>query len=84
MTESKLRRDGHKKDGHKKEGTLEHEITPDTVWRLAEVAGITVPAEDVDSVVAALRAYRSAFKPVEALDLTEVDPVVVTDPRWTR
>lgn len=84
MTESKLRKNGDKKDGHKKEGTLEHEITPDTVRRLAEVAGITVPAEDVDSVVAALRAYRSAFKPVEALDLTEVDPVVVTDPRWTR
>ena len=79
MTESKKT-----KDGYKKEGALEHEITPDTVRRLAEVAGITVPAEDVDSVVAALRAYRSAFKAVEALDLTEVDPVVVTDPRWTR
>lgn len=79
MTEKKKRT-----DGYKKEGTLEHEITPDTVRRLAEIAGITVPAEDLDSVVAALRAYRSAFKPVEALDLTEVDPVVVTDPRWTR
>ena len=84
MTAGKLRKDGHKNHAYKKEGTLEHEITPDTVRRLAEVAGITVPAEDVDSVVAALRAYRSAFKPVEALDLTEVDPVVVTDPRWTR
>ena len=79
MTMSEPRR-----DGHKKEGTLEQEITPDTVRRLAEVAGITVPTEDVDSVVAALRAYRSAFKQLEALDLTEVDPVVVTDPRWTR
>jgi hypothetical protein len=79
MTES-----GQRKDGHKKEGTLDQEITPDTVRRLAEVAGITVPAEDVDSVVAALRAYRSAFRPLETLDLTEVDPVVVTDPRWTR
>lgn len=72
------------KDGHKKEGPLAKEITPDTVRSLAEVAGITVPAEDIDSVVAALRAYRSAFEPIEALDLTEVDPVVVTDPRWTR
>ncbi len=79
MTENQKR-----KDGHKKEGTLTNEITRDTVRRLAEVAGITMPAEDVDSVVAALRAYRSAFEPVEALDLTEVDPVVVTDPRWTR
>ncbi len=79
MTESQKR-----KNGHKKEGTLDKEITPDTVRLLAEFAGITVPAEDVDSVVAALRAYRLAFEPVEALDLTEVDPVVVTDPRWTR
>lgn len=79
MTESKRR-----SNGHKKEGKLDQEITPDTVRRLAEVAGITMPDEDVDSVVAALRAYRSAFKPVDALDLTEVDPVVVTDPRWTR
>lgn len=79
MTASRKR-----KGGYRKEGALEHEITPDTVRQLADVAGITVPAEDVDSVVAALRAYRSAFKAVEALDLTEVDPVVVTDPRWNR
>lgn len=79
-----MTKSGQRKDGHKKEGTLDQEITPDTVRRLAEVAGITVPAEDMDSVVAALRAYRSAFKPLESLDLTEVDPVVVTDPRWTR
>ena len=63
---------------------MENEITADTVRRLAEVAGITVPDEDVESVVAALRTYRSAFKAVQDLDLTEVDPVVVTDPRWNR
>ena len=60
------------------------EINADTVRRLAQVAGITVPDEDVDSVVAALCTYREAFKALEKLDLTEVDPVVVTDPRWTR
>jgi len=79
-----MKKNGPRRNGHKKEGTLKQEITPDTVLRLAEVASITVPDEDVDSVVAALRAYRSAFEPVEALDLTEVDPVVVTDPRWLR
>ena len=71
-------------DGHNKENGMEHEVTGDTVRQLAKVAGITVPDEDIDSVVAALRVYRSAFKPLEALDLTEVDPVVVTDPRWNR
>jgi len=63
---------------------MEREITADTVRRLAEVAGITVPDDDLESVVAALRTYRSAFKAVQDLDLTEVDPVVVTDPRWNR
>ena len=69
---------------NKKEDVLDQEITPDTVRRLAEFAGLTLPDEDVDSVIAALRAYRSAFSVVEKLDLTEIDPVVVTDPRWTR
>ena len=63
---------------------MEQEITGDTVRQLAKVAGIKVPDEDMDSVVAALRVYRSAFKALEALDLTEIDPVVVTDPRWNR
>jgi Asp-tRNA(Asn)/Glu-tRNA(Gln) amidotransferase C subunit len=63
---------------------MQNEITSDTVRRLAEVAGIRVPDDDLESVVAALRTYRSAFKAVEDLDLTEVDPVVVTDPRWNR
>lgn len=63
---------------------MQQEITADTVRQLASVVGITVPEEDVDAVAAALRSYRAAFEAVEALDLTEVDPVVVTDPRWTR
>ena len=71
-------------DGHNKEKAMELEVTSDTVRQLAKVAGITVPDEDMDSVVAALRVYRAAFKSLEALDLTEVDPVVVTDPRWNR
>ena len=63
---------------------MEKEITADTVRRLAEVVGIVVPEEDLAGVVATLRSYKTAFAAVEALDLTEVDPVVVTDPRWER
>jgi Asp-tRNA(Asn)/Glu-tRNA(Gln) amidotransferase C subunit len=63
---------------------MEKEITADTVRRLAEVAGIQVPDEDLPGVIATLKSYRAAFQAVEALDLTEVDPVVVTDPRWER
>ena len=63
---------------------MEKEITADTVRRLAEVVGIQVPDEDLPGIVATFKSYRTAFEAVEALDLTEVDPVVVTDPRWER
>lgn len=63
---------------------MEKEITSDTVRRLAELAGIDVPEEDLAGVAATLRSYKASFLAVEALDLTEVDPVVVTDPRWER
>lgn len=63
---------------------MEKEITADTIRRLAEVVGIHVPDEDVPAVVATMKSYKAAFQAVEALDLTEVDPVVVTDPRWER
>ena len=56
-------------------------------WQEVERIGEAALDDDpelVDAVAAALRSYRSAFEAVEALDLTEVDPVVVTDPRWTR
>lgn len=63
---------------------MDKEITAETVRRLAEVVGIDVPEEDLPGVVATMRSYKAAFQAVEALDLTEVDPVVVTDPRWER
>jgi ribosomal protein L12E/L44/L45/RPP1/RPP2 len=61
---------------------MEQEITAETVKGLAQAVGLTLPDEDIEPVVAALRGYRAAFRPLEDLDLTEVDPVVVTDPRW--
>jgi len=63
---------------------MEKEITAETVRRLAELVGIDVPEEDLAAVAATLRSYKTSFQAVEALDLTEVDPVVVTDPRWER
>jgi Asp-tRNA(Asn)/Glu-tRNA(Gln) amidotransferase C subunit len=67
-----------------KEEAMEKDINAETIRRLAEVAGIEIPEEDIPGVVATMRSYKAAFQAVEALDLTEVDPVVVTDPRWER
>ena len=63
---------------------MEHEINDETVRRLAEVVGIHLPEEDIPGIVATMRSYKAAFQAVEALDLSEVDPVVVTDPGWDR
>jgi Asp-tRNA(Asn)/Glu-tRNA(Gln) amidotransferase C subunit len=67
-----------------KEEAMDKDVNAETIRRLAEVAGIEIPEEDIAGVVATMRSYKAAFQAVEALDLTEVDPVVVTDPRWER
>lgn len=61
---------------------MEPEITVDSVRMLAKAVGITLPEEDVEPVTAALRGYKAAFRAIEALDLSEVDPVLTMDPRW--
>ncbi|MDQ6898165.1 MAG: hypothetical protein M3072_01420 [Candidatus Dormibacteraeota bacterium] len=63
---------------------MSEEITVELVRRLAEAANLQIPEEDLEPVAVALRSYRSAFRPLESLDLTGVDPIVTMDPRWTR
>jgi Asp-tRNA(Asn)/Glu-tRNA(Gln) amidotransferase C subunit len=58
------------------------EITIELVRQLAGVAGLRIPDEDLEEVRAALAKYRVVFAPVEALDLTDVDPALTMDPRW--
>ena len=60
------------------------EITLDTVRRMAEIAQLEIPDEDLDQVRELLQAYRQVFGPVERLDLCGIDPIVTMDPRWTK
>jgi Asp-tRNA(Asn)/Glu-tRNA(Gln) amidotransferase C subunit len=58
------------------------EITIELVRQLARVANLHIPDEDLEDVRDALAKYHLVFAPVEALDLTDVDPALTMDPRW--
>ena len=60
------------------------EITVDIVLQMAKAADLVIPEEDLEEVRSALSDYRVVFQPVEALDLTDVDPALIMDPRWVR
>jgi hypothetical protein len=58
------------------------EVDGELVRTLAKVAGITIPNEDVEPLVGALRNHLAGMEALEALDLEEFDPIVTFDPRW--
>jgi Asp-tRNA(Asn)/Glu-tRNA(Gln) amidotransferase C subunit len=58
------------------------DVNADVVRTLASVAGITIPDEDVEPLIGALRNHLAGMKALEDLDVDEADPIVTFDPRW--
>ena len=58
------------------------EVDAGIVRTLARVAGISLPDEDVEPLVGALRNHLAGMEALDALDLDEHDPIVTFDPRW--
>jgi hypothetical protein len=58
------------------------EVDADVIRTLAGVAGITIPDEDVQPLIGALRNHLAGMKALEDLDIDEADPIVTFDPRW--
>jgi Asp-tRNA(Asn)/Glu-tRNA(Gln) amidotransferase C subunit len=58
------------------------EVDGNMVRTLAKVAGISVPDEDIEPLVGALRNHLKGMEQLDELDLDESDPIVVFDPRW--
>jgi Asp-tRNA(Asn)/Glu-tRNA(Gln) amidotransferase C subunit len=58
------------------------EVDAEMVRTLARVAGISVPDEDVQPLVGALRNHLKGMEVLDGLDLDESDPIVTFDPRW--
>jgi Asp-tRNA(Asn)/Glu-tRNA(Gln) amidotransferase C subunit len=58
------------------------DVDAEVVHTLAAVAGISVPEEDVQPLVGALRNHMKGMEELDRLDLEESDPIVDFDPRW--
>ncbi len=57
-------------------------LSPDEVAKLADLAGLTIPAEDLEHVTAALVAHHEFVAPLLEFDLADDDSAVTVDPRW--
>ena len=53
-----------------------------TLRALADAAGIAIPAEDLDPLLAALRNNLEATRTLAAVPLDDEEPIVAFDPRW--
>jgi hypothetical protein len=49
---------------------------------LADAAGISVPTEDIDPLLAALRNNLDAARTLAAVPLADHEPIAAFDPRW--
>jgi hypothetical protein len=54
----------------------------ETMRALADAAGIAVPTEDIDPLLAALRNNLEAAQTLAAIPLADDEPIVAFDPRW--
>lgn len=52
------------------------------IRRLADVAGITIPEEDIKPLVGAFKNHLKGMEELDSLDLAEHDPIVTFDPTW--
>lgn len=58
-------------------------ISPEVAKLLARLAGIRVPDEDVALLAAALGSQLTSIAMLDQLDLTDVNPAVEFDARWS-
>ncbi|MGH2347385.1 MAG: hypothetical protein ACRDG4_19330 [Chloroflexota bacterium] len=57
-------------------------ISAETVETLSRLVGLTLPAEDVAPLAAALTDQLASIALLDRLNLEGVDPIEAFDPRW--
>ena len=62
---------------------MELEITPEVIHSIADLAGITVPDEDLAPLAAVMTNQVGMVELLRPLDFRDVPPIVSFDPRWT-
>ena len=57
-------------------------ISPDVVQTMANLAGLSIPADDLPALAAALTDQLASIAALNRLDLANVNPAAAYDPRW--
>ena len=57
-------------------------IATDQLLVVAALFGLHIPAEDRDALAGSLGDQLRSIERLEALDLTDINPVLEFDPRW--
>ena len=63
-------------------GGTEVEVTPELVRSIAELAGIVLPPEDMERLVAIMANQIAMAARLRPLDFDDVPPITGFDPRW--
>jgi hypothetical protein len=58
------------------------DVDAGVIRTLADVAGISIPDEDIEPLIGAFRNHLASMDALDALDIDESDPIVTFDPRW--
>jgi hypothetical protein len=61
---------------------LTETIAADQLLVVAALFGLHVPPEDLDALTGSLGDQLRSIERLEALDLTDINPVLEFDPRW--
>jgi hypothetical protein len=57
-------------------------MTSDLALAIAELAGVTVSAKEVEALLALMTAHYAMAERLLPLDFNDVPPIVSFDPRW--
>jgi hypothetical protein len=57
------------------------EVNAAAIAAAAELAGIAIPAEDIDLLVRTMRRYADVAAPLRAAQLDGIEPAATSDPR---
>jgi hypothetical protein len=63
-------------------GSMEVEVTPELVRAIADLAGLTLSPQAVDSLIALLANQHAMAAGLRPLDYGDVPPITSFDPRW--
>ena len=61
---------------------MQYDFTPEEISVMAARAGLVIPEDDLVPVARALNAHMKRVEPLMALELSDVEPAALFDPRW--